>query len=105
MHRLAEVDGVEDLDAVAFLHKRIADLKNRSSLGEDFVKIFKGNIFRIFVSKIGGFNVIHDQMLHLVLQSVFCGLAEMNTYYIGGVLNLHAEGTCGACLRWCHSLL
>ena len=64
MHRLAEVDGVEDLDAVAFLDKSVSDFKNRSSLGEDVVKIFRGNIFRIFASKIGGFNIIQHQTLH-----------------------------------------
>ena len=105
MHRLFEVDGVEDLDPVAFLYKRIADLQNRGAFGEDFVKIFKGNIFRIFTSKIGGFNIIQHQTLHFVLQSVFCGLAEVNAYHIGGVFNLQAESACGGCLRGCGDLL
>ena len=99
MHRLAKVDGVEDLDAITFLHKRIADLKNRSSFGEDVVKIFRGNIFRIFASKIGGFNIIQHQTLHFVLQSVFYGLAEVNSYHIGGVLDLHTESACRGRLR------
>ena len=32
MHRLLEVDTIKNLDAVAFLHKRIAYLENRGSL-------------------------------------------------------------------------
>ena len=105
MHRLFEVDGVEDFDAVAFLQKGVADLQNRGALGEDVVKIFRGNIFRFFASKIGGFNIIQHQTLHFVLQSVFCGLAEVNTYYIGGVLNLQVESTCGGRLwRYCDLL-
>ena len=31
MHRLFEVDGVEDFDAVAFLQKGVADLQNRGA--------------------------------------------------------------------------
>ena len=31
MHRLFEVDGVEDLDPVAFLQKGVADLQNRGT--------------------------------------------------------------------------
>ena len=99
MHRLFEVDGVEDFDAVAFLQKGVAYVQNGRALGEDVVKTFRGNIFRIFASKIGGFNIIQHQTLHFVLQSVFCGLAEVNTYYIGGVLNLYAKSACGGCLR------
>ncbi len=94
MHRLFEVDGVEDFDAVAFLQKGVADLQNRGAFGEDVVKIFRGNIFRIFASKIGGFNIIQHQTLHFVLQSVFCGPAEVTPYHIGGVFNLHAESAC-----------
>ena len=52
MHQLFEVDGIEDFDAVAFLQKGVADFQNRGALGEDFVKIFRGNIFRIFASKL-----------------------------------------------------
>ena len=33
MHRLFEVDGVEDFDAVAFLQKGVADLQNRGAFG------------------------------------------------------------------------
>ena len=40
----------------------------------------------------------------LILQSVFCGPAEVNTYYIGGVLNLHAESACGSRLQCSQSL-
>ena len=98
------VDGVEDLDAVAFLDKSVSDFKDSGALGEDVVKIFRGNIFRIFASKIGGFNIIQHQTLHFVLQSVFCGPAEVNTYHIGGILNLHAERTCGGRLRCGQSL-
>ncbi len=53
--------------------------KKQVTLGEDVAEIFKGNIFRIFASKIGGFNIIRHQTLHFILQRVFCGPAEMNT--------------------------
>ena len=33
MHRLFEVDGVENFDAVAFLQKGVADLQNRGTFG------------------------------------------------------------------------
>ena len=98
MHGLAEVDGVENLDAVRFINhlplgvpqrlsmlvplgcvalEQIAAFHQDGALGEDVVKIFKGNIFQIFTSEIGVFNIIQHQTLHFVLQSVFCGLATV----------------------------
>ena len=81
MHRLFEVDGVEDFDAVAFLQKGVADLQNRGTFGEDVVKIFRGNIFRIFASKIGGFNIIQHQTLHFgIYKTISMGLISFSKW-------------------------
>src|SRR5699024_8237707 len=55
MHRLFEVDGIEDFDAVAFLQKGVADVQNRSALRECFVKINKGKISPNFYQKFDDF--------------------------------------------------
>lgn len=52
MHRLFEVDGIENLDVVVVLQKGIATFDDDTALRECFVKINKGNISPNFASKI-----------------------------------------------------
>ena len=51
-HGLFEVDEVQAFNAVSLAIQQGAHLVQDGALGEDFVKIFRGNIFRIFASKL-----------------------------------------------------
>ena len=52
MHRLSEIDGVKDPDAVSILQKGLAAVDYDIAFRECFVKINKGNISPSFASKI-----------------------------------------------------
>lgn len=92
MHRLSEIDGVKDPDAVSILQKGLAAVDYDIAFRMSFVKIEKGNTRKNFSGlEIAVLHITLDKPLYLVLQRFPAGLTEMETDDIGGVVHLHGE--------------
>ena len=98
VHRLFEVDGVENLDVVVMLQQGISALNDDTALRDCSVKTEERKVTTNLQLKIRRFHIITHQSLHLVLQSVTARFAEMNADDIGGVAHPHIECSCRSCL-------
>ena len=92
MHRLSEIDSIENPDTVSVLQKGLAAVDYDIAFRVIRVKIENRSVTYNFRGlKIIRFHIITHQPLHLILQGVLALCAEMNADDIGGAAHSHAE--------------
>ena len=98
VHRLLEVDGIQDLQSVSKVQQHLTAFGYDTALRVCSVKTEERKVTTNLQLKIRRFHIITHQSLHLVLQSVTARFAEMNADDIGGVAHPHIECSCRSCL-------
>ena len=89
MHTLGKVDGVENLQLVAFFQQGIAALDHDTAFGLPFVKI--KNQDAAINSKVTSFRFFLDDFSHLSIQCALCVRIEKDVDVVSCVFDSHGQ--------------
>ena len=102
MHRLSEIDGVKDPDAVSILQKGLAAVDYDIAFGLHFVKIKNQDAAANL--KIASFRFFLDDFSHLSIQCALCIRIEKDVDVVSCVSDSHGQqSVSGAMFGQCDS--